>query len=273
MKDFKQREILITGAGSGIGRAMALAFAKKGAHLWLADRDSAGNQATADEISGQGGTARARTLDVTDTDAFAALASEINGEVGALDILINNAGIGTAGRFLDTTPESWRKTMDINLMGVVNGCHALLPAMVERGRGGHVLNTASAAAFVAGADIPVYAASKFAVRGFTEALRADMARHGIGVTALCPGIINTPILSNGIMEGKMADQQIREKIQSFYQRRGFTADQVADAALKAIRNNVAVQPVSPEAWALYYGKRLIPGLAGRFAAWEMPFVR
>lgn len=271
MKDFKDKEILVTGAGSGIGRATALAFAAAGARLWLVDMDEKGNRETARQVEALGVTARVLQCDVADEQAVRAMAEQVHGEIEALDVLMNNAGIGVAGRFLDTQLTTWRKVMDVNLMGVVHGCHAFLPAMVARGQGGHVINTASAAAFIAGPDMPVYATSKFAVRGFSEALRADMAGHGIGVTAVCPGIINTPIVGNSIMEGDFATEGVKEKIVGFYNKRNYTAEQVARGILAGVRRNRGVQPVSPEAWGMYYAKRFFPRLMQRLARRPLPF--
>lgn len=273
MKEFRDREVLITGAGSGIGRDTALAFARAGARLWIADIQLANAEQTAALVRAAGATARALHCDVADSDSVQAMADAVHAEIPALDILMNNAGIGSAGRFLDTSLDTWRRVMDINLMGVVHGCHAFLPNMVARGQGGHVINTASAAAFVAAPDMPIYAASKFAVQGFTESLRGDMALHGIGVTAICPGIINTAIVANSIMEGKMGDAARHEKVVQFYQKRNYTPAQVAKVILSAVRRNVAVQPVSPEAWGMYYAKRLAPGLIGRLSKKELPFLK
>lgn len=271
MKNFRDKEILITGAGSGIGRETALLFAAEGARLWLADVNDQGNEETARMVRDTGATARTLHCNVADMESVQAMADKVHDEIESLDILMNNAGIGSAGRFLDTRLETWRKVMDINLMGVVHGCHAFLPQMVTHGRGGHVINTASAAAFIAAPDMPIYGASKFAVLGFTESLRADMAGHGIGVTAICPGIINTGIVATSIMEGKVGEAQ--DKLVSFYQKRNYTPAQVARAVLRAVRHNVAVQPVSPEAWGMYLGKRFIPGLVARLTERELPFMK
>jgi NAD(P)-dependent dehydrogenase (short-subunit alcohol dehydrogenase family) len=273
MKSFKQKEILVTGAASGIGRATALAFARQGANLWLSDVNEEGLARTAELIREAGGTARTLVCDVSDRDAVQAMADQVHEQIEALDILVNNAGIGSAGRFLDVSPETWEKVMDINLMGVVHGCQAFLPAMVKRGKGGHVVNTASAAAFLASPEMPVYAASKFAVLGLSESLRADMAGHKIGVSAICPGIINTGIVRNTIMEGAMGEGDIKDKVVSFYEKRNYTADKVADAVLRAVRRNTAVQPVSPEAWGMYLGKRLAPALLGRITQAQLPFLK
>lgn len=273
MRSFKGKEVLITGAGSGIGQATALAFAGAGARLWLADIDDSGLGQTAKGVEALGATARVLRCDVADPDAVTAMANTVHDAIPALDILMNNAGIGSAGRFLDTSLDTWHKVMNVNLMGVVHGCHAFLPAMVERNKGGHVINTASAAAFLAAPDMPIYAASKYAVQGFTEALRADMARHRIGVTAVCPGIINTPIVARAIMEGALADNQRQEKAVAFYQKRNYTPEKVAAVILKAVKRNVGVQPISPEAWGMYMAKRVAPGVVQRLSQRDVPFFK
>jgi NAD(P)-dependent dehydrogenase (short-subunit alcohol dehydrogenase family) len=271
MKQFDGKWVLVTGAGSGIGRAIAQLFARKGAHLLLVDVNDEGNEETRRLIAADGGEARTFSADVGDAGAMERLATEVHGEVPAVDVLVNNAGIGSAGHFLDVSLATWRKVIDINVMGVVHGCHYFLPKMVERGSG-HVVNMASAAAFLPAAEMPAYASSKFAVLGLSESLRADMAQHGIGVSAICPGFINTPIVANTIMEGSMgADAGVREKIVNFYQKRNFTAEQVAEGVLSAVRHNTGVKPISPESWAMYYSRRLAPGLMGWLSSRGSPF--
>lgn len=273
MKDFTDKVVLVTGAGSGIGRETALAFARAGANVVLVDLRREGLDGTQALIGAVGGQCAAFTANVADAAAMRQLADTVHAHVGAVDVLVNNAGIGAAGRFLDTTLETWHRVMDVNLMGVVHGCHAFLPRMVERGQGGHVVNLASAAAYMAAPDMPIYAASKFAVLGFSESLRADMAQHGIGVTAVCPGVINTPIVAATIMEGNMGESGVRDKVQAFYAKRNYTPAQVADAILDAVRRNQAVRPVSPESWAMYFGKRLAPSLMERIARGGLPFLK
>lgn len=273
MKSFKNKQVLVTGAASGIGRETALAFADQGAALWLSDLNQEGLDEVAQQIQEQGGRAQTLVMNVADANAVKAAAEQVHEQIDALDILVNNAGIGSAGRFLDASLDTWKKVMDVNLMGVVHGCQAFLPAMVQRGQGGHVVNTASAAAFLAAPDMPVYAASKFAVLGLSESLRADMAQHKIGVSAICPGIINTDIVRTTIMEGAMGEGDVQDKVVAFYQKRNYTPAQVAQAVLKAVRRNVAVQPVSPEAWGMYWAKRFVPGLLGQLSRRELPFLK
>lgn len=273
MKDFKGKLVFITGAGSGIGRETALAFAKGGARLAIADLREAGVAETRRMIESAGGKATHYVVDVTDAEAMKALAGRVQEELGIVDVLVNNAGIGAAGNFLETTLATWKKVMDVNVMGVVHGCHAFLPSMVARGQGGHVVNLASLAAYVAAADMPVYCTSKFAVLGFSESLRADMARHNIGVTAICPGVIHTNIISATIMEGGMGKEGVRDKVENFYAKRNYTPAQVAAAIVDAVRKNQGVRPVSPESWAMYYLKRLSPALVTRLAGMETPLTK
>ncbi len=271
MKRFTEKWVLVTGAGSGIGRATAQAFAREGAHLLLVDVDDEGNAETQRLIAEVGGLARTFHTDVGDAQAMTELAGTVHTEIPAVDVLVNNAGIGAAGDFTEITLATWQRLLDINLMGVVHGCHYFLPAMVERGQGGHVVNLASAAAFLAMPQMSAYATSKFAVLGFTESLRAEMAGQGIGVSAICPGIVDTPIVANTVYEGSMgADDSVRERIVEFYHNRNYTPEQVAQSIIKAVRVNKAVRPVSPESWAIYYSKRLLPGLVNRLTRRGLP---
>jgi NAD(P)-dependent dehydrogenase (short-subunit alcohol dehydrogenase family) len=273
MKDFKGKLVVITGAGSGIGRETAQAFARAGGRLVICDLREDGVAETRRLIEAAGGSAAHYVADVTDADAMKKFAAQVQKEHGVVDVLVNNAGIGAAGNFLETTMATWRKVMDVNVMGVVHGCHAFLPAMVARGQGGHVVNLASLAAYVAAADMPVYCTSKFAVLGFSESLRADMARHGIGVTAICPGVIHTNIISATIMEGGMGKAGVRDKIENFYAKRNYTPAQVAAAIVDAVQRNQGVRPVSPESWAMYYLKRLSPALVTRLAGMDTPLTK
>lgn len=277
MKQFQNKNVLITGAGSGIGQQTALAFAKLGANLWLTDINDEGNEQTAQQIQQLGGNAKTFNCDVAKPKSVEKLAKTVHKEIEAVDVLINNAGIGAAGRFLDTKLETWHKVMDINLMGVVHGCHYFLPNMVEvakanKKEAGHVVNLSSLAGYVAPADMSIYATSKFAVFGFSESLRADMGKYGIGVSAICPGIINTPIVQNSVLEGAMAENQnAHEKVVEFYKKRNYTPAQVAQQIVAAVKKNRGVQPVSPESWVMYYAKRFAPSLVAKMEGADNPF--
>lgn len=270
MAKYSKKVALITGAGSGIGRETAYQLAERGAHIILVDLNEDGLNTTAKEIASAGGSSEQHVVNVARRGEMSALAKKVNKAYGAVDILINNAGIGSAGIFMETSLDTWDKVLDVNVKGVVHGCHYFLPAMVERGRG-HVVNLASAAAFAAPKDMPIYCTSKFAVLGFTESLRAEMAGHNIGVSAICPGLINTPIVASTVYEGKLAaGGRARDKAVALYKKRNYPPQKVAASILHAIDKNKGVVPVSPEAWVLYYGKRFVPSLISMIERRDSP---
>ncbi len=254
------KTVLVTGAGSGIGRETALAFARRGADLVVCDLNEAGAARTAEDVRALGRKAAPHTVDVADAGQMRAFAEAVHADVKAVDILVNNAGVGLGAGFLETTLEDWDWILGINLRGVVHGCHFFVPKMVERRGGGHVVNVASAAGYLATEALAAYSTTKFAVVGLSEALRDELKPHGIGVTAICPGIINTPITGAARLRGKAALPGAREQMVELYRRRNYGPDRVADKIVKAVGRNAAVAPVSPEAWAMYLLKRLSPGL-------------
>jgi len=258
VRDLSGRWALVTGAGSGIGRATALAFAARGAHLALCDIDESGLAETIAQLPATGAQALGEQVDVASADAVAAFAGRVHQQTPAVDILMNNAGIGIGARMLETPLPEWERIVSINLMGVVHGCQSFVPRMVERGRGGHVVNVASAAGYAATQLLAAYSATKFAVVGLSEALREEVAASGVGVTALCPGLIDTPITRNSRMFGVADTRATRSQLVEGYQRRGYGPERVAAGVLKAIQRNRAVAPVSPEAWLLYWLKRFAP---------------
>jgi short-subunit dehydrogenase len=139
--------------------------------------------------------------------------------------------------------------------------------MVKRGRGGHVINVSSAAGYSASSALAAYNATKFAVLGLSEALWDELQPRGIGVTAVCPGIIDTPITRSARLVGEMDQPQLRDQMVRAYQRRGYGPERVAENILKAVQRGRLVAPISPEAWALYYGKRFAPWALRRIGLW------
>jgi NAD(P)-dependent dehydrogenase (short-subunit alcohol dehydrogenase family) len=250
---------LVTGAGSGIGRETALLCARRGANLAICDVNSAGLAETEDEARRLGSDVVASTVDVADRDQMLAFAAAVHDRVDAVDLLVNNAGVGLGATFLETPLEDWDWIVPINLMGVVHGCHIFVPAMVRRGRGGHVVNLSSAAGYFANPSLAAYSATKFAVLGLSEALRTELRPSGIGVTAICPGLINTPITRNSRLRGDAVGQ--RERIVRLYERRNYGPDRVAQRILHAVQRNRAVMPVSAEAWVMWWLSRFTPSLA------------
>lgn len=249
---------LVTGAASGIGRESALAFARRGADLMLCDIDEPGLAAVAKEIQVLGQDVYTQRVDVADPEQMKAFASAVHERVEAVDLLMNNAGVAIGGGFLSTSLEDWDWIIGINLRGVVHGCHFFIPPMVARAAGGHVINVSSAAGYSASSALAAYNATKFGVLGLSEALWDELHPKGIGVTAVCPGLIDTPITRNAKLVGDMDDPEVREQMVRGYQRRGYTAERVAANIIKAVQRDRLVAPISPEAWGLYYLKRFAP---------------
>lgn len=265
--------VLVTGAGSGIGRATAYAFAEAGARVVAVDRDaeSAGRTAEMSRLIGAP-EAWAETVDVSDEQAMEKLAARVAAEYGVVDVLVNNAGIGLSGSFFDTTPEDWKKVLDVNLWGVIHGCRLFGKQMAERGQGGHIVNTASAAAFQPSRALPAYSTSKAAVLMLSECLRAELAGQDIGVTAICPGLVNTNITSTAHFAGVDAEEEKRRQKRSarLYGLRNYPPEKVADAILRAVVRGEAVVPVTPEARGAYLMSRFTPRALRRIARLEPP---
>jgi NAD(P)-dependent dehydrogenase (short-subunit alcohol dehydrogenase family)/pimeloyl-ACP methyl ester carboxylesterase len=261
---FAGKLVVITGFGNGIGKATAKAFAAEGATVVGCDRDAEWAEATAAEL---GEDARGYQVDVSDGDAMAGFAKQVRAEHGVPDIVVNNAGIGLGGPFLATTVADWERVLGVNLWGVIHGCREFAQQMVERGDGGQIVNIASAAAYTPTRELPAYATSKSAVLMLSECLRAELAEHHIGVTAICPGIVNSNITSTTTFAGADDEAQRvkREQAVQAYARRNYSTDRTARAILAAAEKNTAVAPVTPEAHVLRAVSRYAPALS-RLAA-------
>jgi NAD(P)-dependent dehydrogenase (short-subunit alcohol dehydrogenase family)/pimeloyl-ACP methyl ester carboxylesterase len=265
--------VLVTGAASGIGRATAFAFAEAGARLVAVDRDGEGAARTA-EMARLIGSPEAwgETVDVSDEAAMEKLAEKVAGEYGVVDVLVNNAGIGLSGSFFETTSEDWKKVLDVNLWGVIHGCRIFGKQMADRGQGGHIVNTASAAAYQPSKALPAYSTSKAAVLMLSECLRAELAVQGIGVSAICPGLVNTNITSTARFAGVSADEEKRrqEKSSRLYGLRNYPPEKVASAILRAVVRNQAVVPVTPEARGARFLSRFAPRTLRAIARLDPP---
>lgn len=239
--DLSGKLAVVTGAGSGIGRASALLLARHGARVRVADLNGQAAQAVVAEIERSGGQAVAHTLDVSQPDAVEALAESVFAAEGRVDVLHNNAGIGHAANIEATTIGDWQRVINVNLLGVAYGVQAFVPRMLAQGRPASVINTASMAGIVPTAKMAPYCASKYGVVGLSEALNAELSKRGIHVSAICPGIINTPIVASGIMRGDAA--ALQASAVDYYAKRGASPDEVAQAVLKAIARHTLIVPV------------------------------
>jgi NAD(P)-dependent dehydrogenase (short-subunit alcohol dehydrogenase family)/pimeloyl-ACP methyl ester carboxylesterase len=267
--------VVVTGAGSGIGRETALAFAGLGAYVVVADRDEPAAKETVSLIAvdGSAGQASAYQVDVADAEAMAAFAERVIAEHGVPEVVVNNAGIGMAGPFTETSLDDWRRVIDVNLWGVIHGCRVFAEPMIAHGEGGQIVNIASAAAYLPTRVLPAYATTKSAVLTLTQCLRAELAEHGIGVTAVCPGLVHTNITSTTRFVGTDDAEQSRRQQAShaLYGRRNFTPDRAAREIVRAARRNTALAPVTPEAKIGLMASRLTPALLRAAAKREVTF--
>lgn len=261
-KPFGDMLVAVTGAGSGIGRATALAFAEEGAEVVVSDIDEAAVKQTADRIGELGGVAHTYVVDVADAGAVEEFAERVSAAHGVPDIVVNNAGIGVAGSFLDTPADEFDRVLEVNLGGVVNGCRAFARRLVERGTGGHIVNVASMAAYAPLSSLNAYCTSKAAVYMFSDCLRAELDAAGVGLTTICPGLINTNIVAaTGFHapEGRGgAVARRRAQLERMFAVRRYGPEKVAAAILSAVEKKKALRPVTPEAYLLYGTSRLLP---------------
>jgi NAD(P)-dependent dehydrogenase (short-subunit alcohol dehydrogenase family)/pimeloyl-ACP methyl ester carboxylesterase len=254
--------VLVTGAGSGIGKATVLAFAARGADVVVADLNEASAKATATLAAGSGVEATAFQVDVADADAMRRFAERVVAEHGVPDVVVNNAGIGMAGPFADTSLEDWRRVIDVNLWGVIHGCQVFGEPMIARGEGGRIVNIASAAAYLPSRALPAYATTKAGVLMLSECLRGELAEQGIGVVAICPGVVHTNITATTRFVGTDDGEQSRRQQATYaaYGKRNFTPERTAKDIVRAVERNTAVAPVTPEAKVALVLSRLTPAV-------------
>ena len=196
MQKLDGKSAFITGAASGIGRAIAMSLAREGVAIAVADIDGEAAAKVCAQIESAGGKAVAVVCDVTKEESLATAADEASATFGAIQILVNNAGAFAVAALEDTKRRDWEWLLEINVIGVVNGLHTFLPRMRAQDEACHIVNTASVSGHLPTPGLSIYTASKFAVVGLTECLRAELAETSIGVSVLCPGIVNTGLLAS-----------------------------------------------------------------------------
>ncbi len=234
------RVAVVTGAASGIGLAMVEAFLVEGMSVVLSDVDSDALAGQVDRLSAEvGERVSGETCDVTDPDSVTALADVIWDRHGGVHVLCNNAGVGPAGAMLDTTPSEWRWTFDVNVLGVVHGVLAFAPRMLAAGVG-HIVNVASQAGLMTNAFLGMYAASKHAVVGLSEALHRELEQTPIGVSCLCPELVSTAIfdvarLRPDWVEVGETNDATQASLAELLAERGISTDVVADRVVDAVR--------------------------------------
>lgn len=236
----KPLRAVVTGAGSGLGRALALNLAQRGGSLVISDINAAGAEETAELVRQQGATAHVVECDVTDREAVFALVDETEKRLGGIDFIANNAGVAVGGPFDEISIEDWRWAVDINLWGVIYGCQAAVPKMKAQGRG-YILNVASAAGLLAPPAMSAYNVTKAGVVSLSETLFAEYRSEGIRVGVLCPTFFRTNIVEagRGAATAKEDAQIIR-----WMERSKVQAPDVAKTAIDSVRDGkLYVQPM------------------------------
>lgn len=259
ISDLQGKKVFITGAASGIGAATARAFAEQGCELVLTDVDASGLEVTAASVKDAGARSHSRILDVSNEEQFKRVAADVCASIGVPHVLVNNAGIGVHGSFLNTPMDAVRRVFDINLYGVYNGCHAFLPMMLEEADDRHLVNIASLVSIAPAPNMSAYAATKYAVDGLTEVLAMELVDSHVDVTCVHPGIIDTTIAHGKSYNGDAGLEQER-RIVEYYRKHGTHPDVVAKGivgAVKTGREHLYIGHLAPLSEKL---KRLSPSL-------------
>ena len=253
---FTGKRCFLTGAASGIGRATALKLAAKGAELYLTDRDAEGLEATVADARALGAQVpEHRALDIADYDAVADFAADIHTRHPAMDVVMNIAGVSAWGTVEQLTHQHWKSMIDVNLMGPIHVIETFIPPMVAAGRGGHLVNVSSAAGLVALPWHSAYSASKFGLRGLSEVLRFDLARHRIGVSVVVPGAVKTPLVQTVQIAGVDRDDPRVRRWTDRFSGHAVSPETVADKILDGVRRNRFLVYTSADIRALYLFKR------------------
>lgn len=255
--DFRGKRCFVTGAASGIGRATALALAAAGAELYLTDRDADGLALTVADARALGAEVPAhRALDISDYDQVREFAKDIHAVHGSMDVVMNIAGVSAWGTVDRLSHQQWRSMVDINLMGPIHVIEEFIPPMIEARRGGHLVNVSSAAGLVALPWHGAYSASKFGLRGVSEVLRFDLARHRIGVSVVVPGAVKTGLVQTVEIAGVDREDPNVKKWVDRFAGHAISPEKAATKILAGVRRNRFLIYTSADIRALYTFKRV-----------------
>jgi NAD(P)-dependent dehydrogenase (short-subunit alcohol dehydrogenase family) len=255
--DFGGKRCFVTGAASGIGRATALALAAQGAELFLTDRHADGLTQTVTDARALGAQVPAhRVLDISDYDQVVEFAKDIHAAHGSMDVVMNIAGVSAWGTVDRLTHQQWRSMVDINLMGPIHVIEAFVPPMIQARRGGHIVNVSSAAGLVALPWHGAYSASKFGLRGVSEVLRFDLARHRIGVSVVVPGAVKTGLVQTVEIAGVDREDPNVKKWVDRFAGHAISPEKAAEKILAGVRRNRFLIYTSADIRALYAFKRV-----------------
>ena len=245
VSDLRGKRCLITGAASGIGRATALAAARDGAELVLTDIQDL--DPVVEAIRSSGGTVlHAASADISDYDAVRAFADDVHAAHGSMDVVMNIAGIATWGTVERLTHDDWRRVVDVNLMGPIHVIETFVPAMIEAGRGGHLVNVSSAAGLFGLPWHAPYCASKFGLRGVSEVLRFDLERHGIDVSLVCPGAVDTGLVQSIEIVGIDKETRLSQKMRERFQQHAIKPAKAAAAIIDGVKRRRYMVFTSPD---------------------------
>jgi NAD(P)-dependent dehydrogenase (short-subunit alcohol dehydrogenase family) len=258
MDNLHGRVAIVTGGASGIGAALVRALGARGATVVIADVDEVAGKAVAAEVN----QASAAVLDVRDASAVAALVAQVMAEHGRLDLMFNNAGIAVGGMVEELTLDHWDRVIDVNLRGVVHGVRAAYPVMLKQGHG-HIVNTASLAGLVPGPMLVPYAAAKHAVVGLSLSLRAEAAPKGVRVSAVCPGFVDTPLLSR--VNPDLPQTETGANAAGLARMAGklYQAEPLAQDVLRGVERNRAIIVAPASARLAWRMTRYAPGVSLR----------
>jgi NAD(P)-dependent dehydrogenase (short-subunit alcohol dehydrogenase family) len=258
---FDGKHVVVTGAASGIGRAVALAVADRGSIVHLTDRNAGLLEDASAALNAAGGRVGVvRAFDIREIDEVRAFAEAVHEQAVAADIVMNIAGIAIWGTVDRMSHEQWRSVIDVNLMGPIHVIESFLPKMIEAERGGHLVNVASAAGLIGLPWHGAYSASKFGLRGLSEVLRYDLRRHKIGVSVVCPGGVDTPLTSTIEVAGLDTSGKRFQKLQGRFRKRAVSPEEAADAIIRGMVAKRFLVYTSGDIRLLYAVKRTAPHL-------------